>query len=56
MLSDGDPELQACDDSVLVLLHLGSERLGGSALAQVYSQLGDQSPDVEDPPGAEDNA
>ena len=43
------PELQVCDDSVLVLLHLGSERLGGSALAQVYSQLGDQSPDVEDP-------
>ena len=27
------PELR-CDDSVLVLLHLGSERLGGSALAR----------------------
>ena len=50
------PELQVCDDSVLVLLHLGSERLGGSALAQVYSQLGDQSPDVGRPSGAQGNA
>ena len=43
------PELQAHDDSVLVLLHLGSQRLGGSALAQVYCQLGNQAPDIEDP-------
>ena len=43
------PQLQAVDASVLVLLHLGAQRLGGSSLAQVYSQLGDQAPDVEDP-------
>ena len=47
------PELKDRDDSVLVLLDLGSgsshQRLGGSALAQVYCQLGDQAPDVEDP-------
>ncbi|HCG70085.1 MAG TPA: phosphoribosylformylglycinamidine synthase, partial [Gammaproteobacteria bacterium] len=44
------PQLQDHEDSVLVLLHLDDEqRLGGSALAQVYSQLGDQAPDVEDP-------
>lgn len=36
-------------DSVLILLALTSEhRLGGSALAQVYGYLGDESPDVED--------
>lgn len=33
-----------------VLLHVdlgeGQRRLGGSALAQAYSQLGDQSPDI----------
>lgn len=35
--------------SSLVLVDLGNgrNRLGGSALAQVYSQLGDESPDVE---------
>ena len=47
------PELQDRGDSLLVLLDLGSDsghqRLGGSALAQVYRQLGDQAPDVEDP-------
>jgi phosphoribosylformylglycinamidine synthase len=36
--------------SQLVLIDLGAgrNRLGGSALAQVYRQLGDASPDVED--------
>ena len=47
------PELKDRDDSLLVLLDLGSgtnhQRLGGSALAQVYRQLGNQCPDVEDP-------
>ena len=47
------PELKDRDDSLLVLLDLGSgsnhQRLGGSALAQVYRQLGNQAPDVEDP-------
>ena len=27
----------------------GRHRLGGSALAQVYGQIGDESPDVDDP-------
>jgi len=37
-------------DSKLVLIDLGQEqnRLGGSALAQVYRQLGDVTPDVDD--------
>ena len=47
------PELKDRDDSLLVLLDLGSgtnrQRLGGSALAQVYRQLGNQCPDVEEP-------
>ena len=36
-------------DTVLLLLDLGQgqQRLGGSALAQVYKQLGDQAPDAE---------
>lgn len=34
---------------VLIDLGLGKNRLGGSALAQVYSQMGDQSPDLDDP-------
>lgn len=35
--------------SVLIFVDLGggNHRLGGSALAQVYSQVGDESPDVE---------
>ena len=38
------------DDTVLLLLSLGSERrLGGSAAAQVYSQFGGVPPDVDDP-------
>ncbi|MCP1315033.1 phosphoribosylformylglycinamidine synthase [Halomonas sp. 707D7] len=39
------------DESDLILIDLGGgkNRLGGSALAQVYGQLGDECPDVDDP-------
>ena len=45
------PDLKS-DDGVLLLLPLSRERrrLGGTALAQVYSQLGDAPPDVDDAP------
>jgi phosphoribosylformylglycinamidine synthase len=46
------PQLQPLDgDSVLLLLDLGGgrNRLGGSALAQVYGQLGDTPPDLDKP-------
>ena len=33
----------------LIDLGLGKNRLGGSALAQAFDQLGDESPDVDDP-------
>ncbi|HEY0709073.1 MAG TPA: phosphoribosylformylglycinamidine synthase, partial [Polyangia bacterium] len=38
-------------DSVLLLVDLGRgrNRLGGSALAQVYGQLGSEAPDLDDP-------
>jgi phosphoribosylformylglycinamidine synthase len=38
-------------DSVLVLLDVanGRRRLGGSALAQVHGQLGNEAPDLDDP-------
>ena len=38
-------------DTVLVLIDLGNNkcRLGGSAFAQVYNQVGDQAPNVDDP-------
>jgi phosphoribosylformylglycinamidine synthase len=44
------PELQAVENSVLLLIDLGAgkNRLGGSVLAQVYNQLGDNCPDVDD--------
>lgn len=44
------PQLQNIDNSVLVFIDLahGKQRLGGSALAQVYKQLGHEAPDVED--------
>jgi phosphoribosylformylglycinamidine synthase len=44
------PQLQNVD-SVLVLidLGLGKNRLGASVLAQVYNQLGNQPPDLDDP-------
>lgn len=43
------PQLRQ-EESVLVLVDLGAgqNRLGGSVLAQVYKQLGDQCPDLDD--------
>ncbi len=45
------PDIKRPDGSQLVLIDLsgGKARLGGSALAQVYRQLGNESPDVDDP-------
>ncbi len=46
------PELQAvADGSVLLLLDpaAGKDRLGGSILAQVFNQVGNECPDVDDP-------
>ncbi len=45
------PDLKRPDESALVLVQLDAEkaRLGGTALAQVFNQLGNESPDVEDP-------
>ena len=45
------PQLQdIAEDTQLILLDLGAgaNRLGGSILAQVYSQMGNMSPDVDD--------
>lgn len=45
------PQLQRSDEpTVLVFFDLakGKTRLGGSALAQVYKEIGDECPDVED--------
>lgn len=44
------PDLKEAD-SVLLLIDLGKgkNRLGGSALAQVYNQMGCESPDIDDP-------
>ncbi|MFL6655535.1 MAG: phosphoribosylformylglycinamidine synthase [Sulfurifustis sp.] len=36
-------------DLILIDLGKGKNRLGGSALAQVYGSLGDEAPDVDDP-------
>ncbi|MFA6110453.1 MAG: phosphoribosylformylglycinamidine synthase [Candidatus Latescibacterota bacterium] len=43
------PDLKPVPDTCLLLVDLGHgrNRLGGSALAQVYSQIGDQGPDVD---------
>src|SRR6185369_14081000 len=45
------PQLQQVDDSVLLLIDLGrgKNRLGGSILAQVVSQMGEATPDVDNP-------
>jgi phosphoribosylformylglycinamidine synthase len=45
------PDLQLPRSGRLLYVDLGrgQQRLGGSALAQVYGQIGDESPDVEDP-------
>ena len=42
------PQLDTEQDTRLILIDLGqgSNRLGGSALAQVYNQLGDVTPDI----------
>ena len=50
------PQLHAdCGETDLILIDLGAgrNRLGGSALAQVYKQVGDEAPDVTVPDGAE---
>ena len=43
------PQLNLSEESALVLIDLGwgKNRLGGSALAQVYNQLGNEAPDIE---------
>ncbi|WP_028989314.1 phosphoribosylformylglycinamidine synthase [Thermithiobacillus tepidarius DSM 3134] len=45
------PQLRADPQTDLFLVDLGAgrNRLGGSALAQVYKQLGDTPPDLDDP-------
>lgn len=43
------PQLQNQDSELLLIdLGLGKNRLGGSVLAQVYRQLGNQAPDLDD--------
>ena len=45
------PQLEAAQDTTLVLIDLGKgrRRMGGSILAQVLDQVGDQVPDLDDP-------
>ncbi|GAB4213064.1 MAG: phosphoribosylformylglycinamidine synthase [Rhodoferax sp.] len=45
------PQLQATGDTTLVLVDLGwgRNRIGGSVLAQVLDQVGDEVPDLDDP-------
>ncbi len=46
------PQLRTdCGETELILIDLGNgkNRLGGSALAQVYKQTGNNAPDVDDP-------
>ena len=45
------PQLQNIEDTVLLLLDLGrgKNRLGGSILAQVVSQMGEVTPDLDQP-------
>lgn len=47
------PDLKQAGDSLILLMKLGTaeakNRLGGSALLQCYGQIGDVSPDVDDP-------
>ncbi|KAF6151385.1 hypothetical protein GIB67_012245 [Kingdonia uniflora] len=44
------PDLKLGDDGVLLHIDLakGNRRLGGSALAQVFDQVGDECPDLDD--------
>ncbi|KDO69154.1 hypothetical protein CISIN_1g000572mg [Citrus sinensis] len=46
------PDLKLGDDGILLHIDLakGKRRLGGSALAQVFDQVGNESPDLEDVP------
>ncbi|MDH3645146.1 MAG: phosphoribosylformylglycinamidine synthase [Gammaproteobacteria bacterium] len=45
------PQLNTEQDTLLILIDLGAglDRLGGSCLAQVYSQFGNETPDLDDP-------
>jgi phosphoribosylformylglycinamidine synthase len=45
------PDIKRPGNSKLIFIDLGDgkNRLGGSSLAQVYGQIGDTSPDVDDP-------
>ena len=45
------PDIKRPGESRLLFIDLGmgKNRMGGSALAQCYSQVGDESPDVDDP-------
>ncbi|MEN8189029.1 MAG: phosphoribosylformylglycinamidine synthase [Thermodesulfobacteriota bacterium] len=44
------PDIKAPGSTLLFIdLSSGNNRLGGSALAQVHGQLGDRSPDLDDP-------
>ena len=44
------PDLKSSDSALLLLdLGAGRNRLGGSTLAQVYNQMGEQTPDLDDP-------
>lgn len=45
------PDIKAAGESRLGLIDLGSgrNRLGGSSLAQAYGQIGNETPDIEDP-------
>ncbi|GAB4399448.1 MAG: phosphoribosylformylglycinamidine synthase [Rhodoferax sp.] len=45
------PQLQAAGETTLVLVDLGwgRNRMGGSVLAQVLDQVGDEVPDLDDP-------
>ncbi|GBE05168.1 phosphoribosylformylglycinamidine synthase [bacterium BMS3Abin10] len=45
------PDIKRPGQSKLIYIDLGNgkNRLGGSALAQVYSQIGNESPDMDDP-------
>ncbi len=45
------PQLKWLDteSSCLLMIDLGSGRLGGSVLAQVYKQMGDECPDLDNP-------
>lgn len=40
---------RGASDLILIDLGRGGNRLGGSALAQVYSQIGSEAPDLDDP-------